>query len=120
MITWLDVAGSDIDETAARRLFAEALTIAPPLALLDGDAKETALAVIRGAAAEVPAPGARRVRSQSRNGTSVTFDPAGSPFSGGDRAVLRSLCGMGSPGGPVGQFPPSTITRGIWPPEATA
>ena len=78
------------------------------------------VAILLGVAAEVPAAGSRRVRSQSRNGTSVTMADYQGAFTLEDRSTLRALCGAASAaavGAPVGSFPPSTITKCIWPPE---
>lgn len=115
-ITANDISG--VDMMTARRVLAVARTIAPDLDSLAGDAREEAVAILCGVAAESPPPGMRRARSQSRNGTSVSWDPY-SAFSSEDRAALRALCGMSTAaaGEPVGSFPASTIASRIWPPE---
>lgn len=109
-----------VDENVARRVIATARSIAPCLDSLDGEKKKDAIAVLLGVVAEVPTAGSRRVRSQSRNGTSVTLLDYTGAFTTEDRAALRALCGAAeavTAGGPVGSFPPSTITDRIWPPE---
>lgn len=117
MIVPSDLTG--MSEVAARRLIAVARTIAPCLDTLAGDARETAVAILRGVAAELPAPGTGRIRSQSRNGTSVTWADYSTAFGPDDRAALQALCGVSisAAGAPVGSFPASTAARGIWPPE---
>ena len=118
MITPGDLPGMDDD--AARRLIAAARSIAPCIDTLEGDPRTTAVAILKGVAAEIPVPGTGRVRSQSRNGTSITWADYGSAFGKDDRAALRSLCsvaGTAAAGAPVGSFPRSTITHRIWPPE---
>ena len=107
-----------VDGKVALRLIAVARSIAPCLDTLAGDAKEQAAAILEGVAAELPQAGSRRARSQSRNGTSVTWDAYGSAFTDDDRDALRALCGvsgLASAGSPAGSFPPSTITTRIWP-----
>lgn len=109
-----------LDAKVARRVISVALSIAPALDSLEGEAKARAVAIIEGGADELPTSGSRRVRSRSRNGTSVSFDGAAGVFTPEERAALRALCGLtASPGAPVGSFPPSTITRSIWPVEPT-
>lgn len=117
MIHWADLAG--VDANVASRLISEARSIAPGIDSLEGAARDEAIELLLGVAAEVPAAGTRRIRSQSRNGTSVTWAGDGSVFSAGERAALRALCAAGSlpPGSPAFSFPPSTITQGIWPTE---
>lgn len=117
MIAPSDLPG--VDENVARRLIATARSIAPCLDTLAGEDRLTAIAILLGAAAEVPAAGMGRMRSQSRNGTSVTWTDYSSAFSADDRSALRALCGASaaSAGAPVGSFPESTMTRRIWPPE---
>lgn len=109
-----------VDATVALRLIATARSIAPCIdSLVDPD-KATAVAILLGVAAEVPAPGMARMKSQSRNGTSATWGDYSSAFSADDRAALRALCGASTGGGPVGSFPVSTVARGIWCPEEWA
>lgn len=109
-----------VDESVARRLIATARSIAPCLDTLVNEARLNAIAVLLGVAADLPAPGTGRMRSQSRNGTSVTWADYTSAFSADDRAALRALCGASAVGAPVGSFPASTMTRRIWPPEECA
>ena len=119
MITPGDLPG--MEDAAARRLIAAARSIAPCIDTLEGDLRATAVAILQGVAAEVPAPGTGRVRSQSRNGTSVTWADYGSAFGKDDRDALRALCGAAAAafaGAPVGSFPRSTIAHRIWPPES--
>ena len=115
MITLGDLPSLDPD--VARRLIATARSIAPCLDALVDEAKESALAILVGVAAELPATGTSRMRSQSRNGTSVTWGDYSSAFSADARAALRALCGASAAGAPVGSFPVSTMTRRIWPAE---
>ena len=117
-ITPGDLTG--VEENVARRVIASARSIAPCLDSLEGEPRRDAIAILLGVAAEVPAAGSRRVRSQSRNGTSVTMADYQGAFTLEDRSALRALCGAASAaavGAPVGSFPPSTITKCIWPPE---
>lgn len=106
-----------VDVTVARRLIATARSIAPCLDTLVDEAELDAIAILEGVAAELPAPGTGRMKSQSRNGTAVAWADYSSAFTADDRAALRALCGAGAVGAPVGSFPVSTITRRIWPPE---
>ncbi len=117
MITPADLDG--IPERTARRLLAVARSIAPCLHQLDGDDRDTAIAILLGIAAELPAPGTSRVRSQSRNGTSTSFADVKSAFAPDDRTALRTLCGtagsLAASGSPVGNFPPAGIVTSMWP-----
>lgn len=108
-----------LDEDVARRLIAAARSIAPCLDSLTGEPRKDAIAILKGVATELPAPGTGRVRSQSRNGTSVTWADFSSAFSADDRSSLRALCSTSaaSAGAPVGHFPVSTVACRIWPPE---
>lgn len=112
-----DIPG--VDESVARRLLATARSITPCLDELDGEGKATAIAILAGVAAELPLPGSRRVRSQSRNGTSVAFDSFTSAWSAEDRAALRGLCGhshgVASAGIPAGVFPRPGVVERQWP-----
>lgn len=99
-------------------ILAYARTIAPSLDDLEDTQRQTAIAILRRAASEVPAGGTRRIRAQSRNGTSVTMDPYDGIFSREDRAALRALCGiptLATSSRPVGHFPPSGIVQETWP-----
>ena len=101
-----------VSRADAVRLIATARTFAPCLDILDGDAAETAIAILSGVAAELPSPGTRRVRSQSRNGTAVSMADFDSAFGRDDRAALRALCGssnLAAAGAPVGHFPPGGV-----------
>lgn len=116
MIGPTDLPG--LDQDVARRLIAAARSIAPCLDSLTDEARLDAIAILKGVAAELPAPGTGRMRSQSRNGTSVTWADFSSAFTADDRSALRALCGtVAAAGAPVGSFPESTMTRRIWPPE---
>ena len=114
MIAAEDLTG--VDRSVALRVLAEARTIAPCLDSLEGEDQQTAVAILTGVAAEVPTPGSRRVRSRSRNGTSVTLDPYRSAFTGGDIVSLRALCGdTTAAGAPVGSFPAGGTVGRVWP-----
>ncbi len=110
-----DITG--VDPTVALRLLAVARSIAPCLDSLTGDNAKTAVAIIQGVAAELPAPGSRRVRSQSRNGTSIGFDAFVSAWTAEEKAALRALCGhsVASSGAPVGVFPAPGVVESLWP-----
>jgi hypothetical protein len=115
------IAPSDLsgDPDTARRLIAAARSIAPCLDSLTGEPRLDAIAILKGVLAEVPAAGTGRMRSQSRNGTSVTWADFTSAFTADDRSSLRALCSTSaaSAGTPVGHFPVSTVACRIWPPE---
>jgi len=118
MIIPSDLPG--LEDDAARRLIVVARSIAPCIDTLTGEDQKNAIAILRGVAAELPSPGTGRVRSQSRNGTSVTWGDYHSAFGKDDRSALQALCAGSSialAGSPVGSFPRSTIACGIWPPE---
>lgn len=119
VITSDDLTG--VDPTVARRLLVVARAVAPCIPNLEGDAKLDAIAILQSVATELPGPGMTRARSQSRNGTSVSWADYSSAFSADDRSALRALCSasLGVTGAPVGSFPPAVITRDIWPPEPT-
>lgn len=106
------------DENVARRVLALARSIAPCVTKLDPGTEEgkDAIAVLKGVIAELPAAGSARVRSQSRNGTSVSLADIQSAFSADARASLRSLCGCGGRSGqPVGSFPQERPFALLWP-----
>ena len=108
----------DVDPTVARRVIATARSIAPCLDTLTDEARKDAIAILEGVAAEVPTGGTGRMKSQSRNGTSVTWSDYSSAFTADDRAALRALCTAATAvGAPVGSFPESTMACRIWPPE---
>lgn len=116
MIAPSDLTG--VDPNVARRLIATARSIAPCLDTLADEDRLTAIAILLGAASEVPAAGTGRMRSQSRNGTSITWADYSSAFSADDRSALRALCStVAAAGAPIGSFPVSTIACRIWPPE---
>lgn len=111
---------SDIstDEDTARRVLVRARGIAPCLDSLDGEAKQDAIAILKGVVAELPAPGTRGTRSMSRDGSSITYADIASAFSSDDIAALRSLCeataGARAPL-PIGAFPAETVSDHVWP-----
>lgn len=114
VITHSDVSS---DEELGRRVLAYARTIAPCLGSLDPDTEQgkDAIALLKGVAKAVPDGDMSRVRSMSRNGTSMSFDVA-SAFSTDDRAALRHLCaGSGAGVGPIGSFPKGGHVSKVWP-----
>lgn len=114
-ITPEDLGG---DENLARRILVRARAIAPCIdSFAEGsEQKKNAIAILKGVMAEVPAPGSKRTRSLSRNGTSMTFDTVGSAFDGDARADLRALCGAATASGhSVGSFPEGRTVERIWP-----
>lgn len=116
MVIPSDITG--VDAKVARRLIAVARTIAPCIGTLVGEAKEDAVAILQGVVEELPKPGDRRVKSMSRNGTSVTLAEIRSAFTEDDRAALRGLCSrsaVAAAAAPVGSFPPSGIVGQLWP-----
>ena len=120
MINPEDIPG--IDRPTALRLLAKARSIAPCLDNLEGTDRETAIAILQGVASELPKPGARRIRTQSRNGTSVGYDGFASAFSDDDKDSLRALCGASSASAaaaPVGSFPDSGLVKDLWPEKQT-
>ena len=108
-----DIEG--VDEDLARRVIVHARSIAPCLDSLSGDARQNAIAILKGVAADAPAAGHGRLKSLSRNGTSMTFD-LGSVFTADVRTSLKSLCAATSRGGlPVGSFPEARPLAKVWP-----
>lgn len=108
------------DEQLGRRVLARARVIAPCLDSLDKESEDgrTAIAILKGVIAELPAPGQSRLRTMSRNGTSVSVEAISSAFQGDPEISLRALCGGGgSPGLPVGSFPQSPVLGRLWPEE---
>lgn len=108
-----------VDEDLGRRIMVRARIIAPCIDSFpdDSPAKKDAIAILKGVIAELPETGARRARSLSRNGTSMTFD-IGSAFSDEDRSDLASLCAVASaplPGLPLGSFPARSRVDKVWP-----
>lgn len=112
-----DITGVEI--STARRVMAAARGIAPSIdALPHSPAMDEAVAILQAVAAELPKPGQRRVRSQSRNGTAVSLDPFESAFTAEERAALRSLCGdppLAQYSAPVGTFPEAGLVESVWP-----
>lgn len=106
------------DENLARRILVRARDIAPGLDSLDEERTKDAIAILKGVVAEIPAPGSRRVRGRSRNGTSVTYGDVGSAFTDEDISGLRSLCAASeSSAGPRGSFPGGRLLGNVWPEE---
>lgn len=106
------------DEDTARRVLIQARTIAPCIDsfVADSEAWKDAIAVLRGVIAELPAPGERRMRSMSRNGTSVTLEAISSAFAGDPTTQLRALCGSATSNGhSVGSFPVRRVFERVWP-----
>lgn len=105
------------DEDLARRILVRARTIAPCLNSIpeDDDRRLDAIAILKGVIAEVPAPGASRVRSRGRNGTSISYNDPGGAFSSDDISNLRSLCAAAPSGLPVGSFPEARPLERQWP-----
>ena len=115
-----DQIGTDQDR--ARRVLMRARIIAPCIVTLeDSEAVANALAILRGAYAELPDEGERRLRRMSRNGTGVDLDAAGPMFTTEDEASLRALCTVAviaePPSIPLGSFPSDTLFERLWPEE---
>lgn len=112
-ITFTDLG---TDETTGRRVLVHARRIAPCVDGLTGQAKADAIAILKGVVAELPEAGSARLKSMSRNGTSLTFDIA-SAFSGDATTNLKSLCTVDTvPGLPRGSFPaPLPAHTSLWP-----
>lgn len=114
-ITPEDIGG---DENVARRILVRARGIAPCIDTFadDSEAKKDAIAILKGVLTELPAPGESRMRSMSRNGTSVSLEMIRSAFDGDPAASLRSLCGASSfRGHSVGSFPVDSPVGRVWP-----
>lgn len=117
MIAPTDLGG---DEDRARLVLIRARTIAPCLDALVKDTEpwKDAIAILKDVLAELPAPGERRLRGLSRNGTSVTLDAVDSAFSDDNRAALRALCGAtSSSAAPRASFPQDKLFERLWPGE---
>lgn len=115
MITHSDLGSGDEDR--ARRVLARARSFAPCIDQLDAGSEDgkTAIAILKGVLAELPAAGSRRTRSMSRNGSSISLD-VGSAFSDDDVESLRALCRSSAPPGlPVGSFPAPGLIGSLWP-----
>jgi hypothetical protein len=104
VIHWQQISD---DEDLARRILVRARSIAPGLDLIpeDDDRKLDAIAILKGVIAEVPPPGAGRVKSRGRNGTTISYNDPRGAFSDDDMASLRSLVGTAPAGLPIGSFP---------------
>lgn len=103
------------DEALARRVIATARVIAPCLDSLEGRARLDALAILGAVAAEMPAPGSARERSQRLGDVSVTYWGQ-SAWTEQDKAALRALCADSTNVGmPRGVFPPPGGIARIWP-----
>jgi len=106
------------DEDLARRVLVRARNIAPCIDSFADDSEEQkdAIAILKGVIAEIPAAGSRRVRSKSRNGTSISYNDIGGAFTSDDVTALQSLCStVGGPADPVGSFPTSRPFATVWP-----
>lgn len=116
MITPNDISP---DEDLARRVLARARSIAPGIDSIpdDDDRRVTVIAILRGVVAEIPPKGSRRVRSRSRNGTSISYGDIGGAFSDDDIASLRSECRVPAAGLPLGSFPKARAFGRVWPEE---
>jgi hypothetical protein len=111
-----DIAG--VDQDVARRVIAEARSIAPCLDSLAGEPRYDAIAIIKGIAVEGAGRGSRLIKSQRMGPGQVEYFDVASWFSAGDRAALRALCTDGSTdpvGLPVGSFPLDQPFDSIWP-----
>lgn len=115
MITPEDFPG--VAEDVARRIIVAARSIAPCIDSFadESENKKNALAILRGVAAEAPAPGARRVRDQAIGSARVSYWDA-KTWSEDDRRDLRSLCSAQVPtGAPRGSFPKERPVSRLWP-----
>lgn len=112
-----DLGGTDPD--LARRVLIRARTIAPLLDTLEGERRLDAIAVLKGVIAEIPAPGERRLRGMTRNGTAVTLGDPSSWFGPDDEISLRSLFEtIDAPAAaPMGAFPIDDLFPSLWPGE---
>lgn len=108
-----------VTEDLGRRILLRARIIAPCIdSFPDGsNEKKDAIAVLKGVIAELPDPGARRARSLSRNGTSISFSDIESVFDGDATVSLRALCGQQAARTPEGSFPASSVVPRVWPEE---
>ena len=109
----------ECDEVLALRIIAVARFIAPCLdSLPAGSSRNSAIAILKGIAADAASRGSRMVKGQRMGPASVEYTSTDSWFSPDDRAVLRSLCGDAAPSGmPIGQFPKGGILTRVWPEE---
>lgn len=115
-ITPEDIGG---EENLARRILVRARGIAPCIDTFvkDSEPWKDAVAILKGVLDELPAPGQARMRSMSRNGTSISVEAIGSAFDVLDAtASLRSLCGATlSSAHSVGSFPLERVFERVWP-----
>ena len=104
------------DEDLGRRILVRARSIAPGLeGIPEGSERHLdAVAILKNVVAEVPPPGADRVRSRGRNGTTISYNDPRGAFSEDDIASLRSLVGSASVGLPIGSFPEARPFRHEW------
>lgn len=106
------------DEDLAREVLVLALSIAPCLDSLVDEPRENALAILRRVARDAPAAGEGRLRSMSRNGTSIGIDTSAPLFDLRARAGLAALCPAAREGGlPRGSFPQGRPFGRLWPEE---
>lgn len=116
------IVASDLtgDAAATHIVLLLARDVAPCLDSLVDDDRDAAIAILNRCVADVPAAGSRRVRSQSRNGSSVSFTTGESvALPGMEKAALRALCGSVPAAGstPVGRFPAPGTVVDAWPAE---
>lgn len=107
-----------VDPDLGRRILVRARLIAPCIdSLPDGsDARENAIAILRGVAAEAAQRAPRNLVSDRVGPMQQTYRDVGSYFSADDRASLRSLCGAAAtPAPPLGSFPRSDFITRLWP-----
>ena len=102
------------DENLARRILVRARSIAPGLDSIEGEPRFDAIAILKNVVAEVPPPGAGRVKSRGRNGTTISYNDPRGAFTDDDIASLRSLVGASSGGLPVGSFPEARAFGREW------
>ena len=104
------------DEDLARRVLVRARSLAPGLDDIPEDSGRQldAIAILKNVVASVPSPGADRVRSRGRNGTTISYNDPRGAFSEDDIASLRSLVDSASVGSPVGSFPSARPFRYEW------
>ncbi|CAN7241805.1 hypothetical protein LJR045_000982 [Microbacterium sp. LjRoot45] len=106
------------DEDLARRVLVRARSIAPCIDnfIANTEPYKDAVAILKGVIAELPDPGARRAKSLSRDGTSITFADIESAFDADAITSLRSLCTQAAaPGTPLGSFPERSAIANLWP-----
>ena len=107
------------DEDLARRVLVRARSLAPGLdELPEGSERHLdAVAILKNVVAEVPPPGAARVKSKGRNGTTISYNDPRGAFTDDDIASLRSLVAAApaeSAGLPVGSFPTARAFGREW------